>query len=162
MVCTWIAGTDWFYNTTLLKLYAVSVLPPAWSGAGLRLITPPVHQFYFPGAFKAVWFTTPIFFFNPRVFWSAPFYLMHRPFEIFSANPSIVLPAYPAGYTVAEGSLLCRSVGVYASRKSPETLFYLINPLLNTAFYVRSSGQHWAGWACSSLSSSHPAWICHI
>lgn len=30
----------WFYHTALLKLFAVSVLFPAWSGTGLRLITP--------------------------------------------------------------------------------------------------------------------------
>ncbi len=145
------------------------MLPRAWSGTGLRLITPlsshaPVLLPWRIQNCLILQSTTqpPVVFFYPHVSWSAQFYLMHRPFEIFSANPSILLPVYPTGYTVAEGSLLYScSVGVYVSRKSSEPVFYLINPLLNTAFNVRSSGQHWAGWACSSLSPSHPGWICH-
>lgn len=146
------------------------MLPLASSGTGLRLIAPlsshaPVSLPWRIQSRLILQSTTQspgFFFFYPHVSCSAPFYLMRRPFEIFSANPSILLPAYPTGYTVAEGSLLCScSVGVYVSRKSSEPVFYLINPLLNTAFYVRSSGQHWAGWACSSLSPSHPGWICH-
>lgn len=52
--------------------------------------------------------------------------------------------------------------GCVCEQKKLKPSFYLINPLLNTALYVRSSGLHWAGRAYSSLSLSHPGLIFHI
>lgn len=146
------------------------MLPLAWSGTGLRLIT----FLSFRSPVSLPWriqsrlilqsITLPPLYLNfyPHVSWSSPFHLMHRPFEIFSANPFHLITCVSNWIYSGRCSLLCScSVGGYVSRKSSEPVVYLINPLLNTAFYVRSSGQHRAGWACSSLSPSHPEWICH-
>ena len=72
MACTWIAGTDWFYNTTLLKLYTVSVLPP-----GLCLITPlsSCAPVLLPWCIQSClihnpfFFLTPVFSGPPRSIW---------------------------------------------------------------------------------------------
>lgn len=72
------------------------------SGSGLCLITPPLSvQHDFPGTIKScliVKLQHKLYFFSfppPSCFQSATVYLMCRPFEIFTGNPSILLPMHP-------------------------------------------------------------------
>lgn len=140
-MCTWTAGTDWFYNTPVLELCTVSGLTPTWSGTGLRLIT----SLSFRAPVLLPWriqsrlilqsttqppFSTPVFpgppvLFDAQAFWNiqcSPFYL-----------------------------ITCISSWIYSSRRLPAMQLLCgcvwadkaqnINPLLNTAFYVHSLGQ---------------------
>lgn len=72
------------------------------SGSGLCLITPPLSvQHDFPGTIKScliveVQHQLHLFSSPPSpCFQSATVYLMFRPFEIFTRNPSILLPMHP-------------------------------------------------------------------
>lgn len=137
--CCSITGTDWSHNTTLLKLHSsLSFL------IRNRAAFDPSFFFLCTGLTSA----------NPPIFWPALLYLMHRPFEVFTANHSVLLPAYPMRYTGPRGSLLCSCSGSMNVRwENRKPSFYVINLFHNAVFCVRSSGQHCAGW---SFSKSKP------
>lgn len=93
----------------------MSVIFHAWSGNRLSLITPLLSRAPLLLAWRNQKSFDPAkvqrsasFFSYPRVSRSATIYLMCRPFEIFSENPSILLPMYSVVGSLLWTTKLCK------------------------------------------------------
>lgn len=93
----------------------MSVIFHAWSGHGLSLITPLLSRaplllaWRFQKSFDPAEVQRSANFFpHPHVSWSATVYLICRPFEIFNANPTILLPMYSVVGSLLWTTKLCK------------------------------------------------------
>lgn len=147
--CCSITGTDWSHNTTLLKLHSsLSFL------IRNRAAFDPSFFFLCTGLTSAS---------PPPIFWPALLYLIHRPFEVFTANHSVLLPAYPMRYTVPGGSLLCSCSGsMYVRWENWKPSFYLIIFFITQSSVYAHLGSIAPVDPSLSLSPFHTSYISHI